>query len=65
MLRDLLVQAIGACAAWVGRDPNRGAEFDTALWLAACRRTGGSPAVGHTGAQTGGIHGSATDRLGE
>ncbi len=31
LLRDLLVQAIGECAAWAGRDPNRGAAFDTAL----------------------------------
>jgi hypothetical protein len=40
MLRELLVQAIGACEAWVGRDPNRGAAFDAALWVTACRRTG-------------------------
>jgi hypothetical protein len=41
-LRDLLVQAIGECAAWAGRDPNRGAGFDSALWVTACQRTGGS-----------------------
>jgi hypothetical protein len=42
LLRDLLVQAIDACAAWAGRDPNRGAGFDSALWVTACQRTGGS-----------------------
>jgi hypothetical protein len=45
MLRDLLVRAIGACAASVGRDPNRGAAFDAALWVNARRRTGGPPAA--------------------
>jgi hypothetical protein len=45
MLRDLLVQAIDACAAWVGRDPDRDAGFDTVLWVTACQRTGGSPAA--------------------
>jgi hypothetical protein len=45
MLRDLLVQAIDECMAWVGRDPDRDAVFDTVLWAAACRRTGGSPAA--------------------
>ena len=64
LLRDLLVQAIGDCAAWARRDPNRRA-FDTALWVTACRRIGGSPAVGHTGAQTGGVHGSTTESLAE
>jgi predicted nucleic acid-binding Zn ribbon protein len=44
-LRDLLVQAIDACAAWVGRDPDRDAGFDTVLWVTACQRTGGSPAA--------------------
>jgi hypothetical protein len=44
MLRDLLVQAIGTCSAWVGRDPNRGAAFDAALWVNAYRRTAGPPA---------------------
>ena len=48
MLRDLLVRAIDECAAWIGRDPNRGAGFDTALWVAACRRSGGSPAADAT-----------------
>jgi hypothetical protein len=42
MLRDLLVQAIGECAAWAGGDPNRGAGFDSALWVTACQRTEGS-----------------------
>jgi hypothetical protein len=41
MLRDLLVQAIDACAAWADRDPNRTAGLDSASWAAACRRTGG------------------------
>jgi hypothetical protein len=31
MLRDLLVQAIDECAAWIGREPNRGAALDTAV----------------------------------
>ena len=44
MLRDLLVQAIGEGAAWAGRDPNRGAGFDSALWATACQRTGGASA---------------------
>jgi hypothetical protein len=48
MLRDLLVQAIRECAAWAGRDPNRGAGFDTALWVTARRLTGGSPAADAT-----------------
>ena len=42
MLRDLLVQAIGECAAWAGRDPNRGAGFDSALWVTACQRARGA-----------------------
>jgi hypothetical protein len=42
MLRDLLVQAIDACAAWAGRDPNRGAVLDSALWVTAGQRTGGA-----------------------
>jgi hypothetical protein len=42
MLRDLLVQAIGECAAWAGRDPNRDAVFDSAVWVTACQRTRGS-----------------------
>jgi hypothetical protein len=45
MLRDLLVQAIGECAALVGGDPNRGAKPDAALWATACRLTGRSPAA--------------------
>jgi hypothetical protein len=45
MLRDLLVQAIEECMAWVGRDPDRDAVLDTDLWVTACQRTGGSPAA--------------------
>jgi hypothetical protein len=54
ILRDLLVQAIDECAVWVrldrnrGLDPNRGAVFDTALWVTACRLTGGSPGADAT-----------------
>jgi hypothetical protein len=40
MLRDLLVQAIGVCAAWVGRDPDRGGVVDHTLLVGALRRTG-------------------------
>jgi hypothetical protein len=64
LLRDLLVQAIGDCAAWARRDPNRRA-FDTALWVTACRRIGGHQLWGTPGALTGGVHGSTTDSLGE
>ena len=42
MLRDLLVGAIDACAAWTRRDPGADATLDPALWAAACQRTGGS-----------------------
>jgi hypothetical protein len=31
MLRDLLVQVIDVCAAWVGRDPDRGGMVDHTL----------------------------------
>jgi hypothetical protein len=31
MLRDLLVQAIDACAAWARHDPSREVVLDTAL----------------------------------
>jgi len=48
MLRDLLVQAIDACAAWAHRDPNRDAVLDSALWAAVCRRTGGFPVADAT-----------------
>jgi hypothetical protein len=43
LLRDLLVQAIGECAALVGRhpDPDPDAVFDADLWVAACRLTTG------------------------
>jgi hypothetical protein len=44
MLRALLVQAIGEGAAWAGRDPNRGAVLDSALWVTAGQRTGGATA---------------------
>ncbi len=44
MLRDLPAQAIDACAAWTRRDPDRAAGLDSALWAAACRRTGGPSA---------------------
>ncbi len=40
MLRDLLVGAIGECAAWVGRDAGGGTRCDTATWVAACGFTG-------------------------
>jgi hypothetical protein len=39
MLRDLLVQAIDVCAAWVGRDPEHGAVVDHSLSVSACQRT--------------------------
>jgi hypothetical protein len=42
MLRDLLVRAIDECAAWVGRDPNRGTGIDSALWVTAGQRAGGA-----------------------
>jgi hypothetical protein len=35
MLRALLVQAIEVCAAWVGRDPDRGAVVDHTLRVSA------------------------------
>jgi hypothetical protein len=41
MLHELLVQAIHASAAWAGRDLDRAAGLDSALWAAACQRTGG------------------------
>jgi hypothetical protein len=41
LLRDLLVQAIGECAALAGRDPDPSAAFDAELWQAACRLTTG------------------------
>ncbi len=44
-LRDLLVQAIDACAAWTGRDPDRDGVADPAGWVRACRLTGGPPAA--------------------
>jgi hypothetical protein len=39
MLRDLLVQAIDACAEWADGDRGRDAAPDPAVWAAACRRT--------------------------
>jgi hypothetical protein len=47
MLRDLLVQAIGECAALVGRDPSRGGAFHPAGRVSASRR-GGSPTAAAT-----------------
>jgi len=43
MLRDLLVGAIEACAAWTRRDPNPDpdATLDRAAWAATCQRIGG------------------------
>jgi hypothetical protein len=41
LLRDLLVQAIGECAALVGRDPDPATAVDDDLWMAACRLTTG------------------------
>jgi hypothetical protein len=38
MLRDLLIQAIGECAAWAGCDPDRGGVVDHTLWVSACQR---------------------------
>jgi hypothetical protein len=35
MLRDLLVQAIDVCAAWVGRDADHGAVVDHTLCVSA------------------------------
>jgi hypothetical protein len=32
MLRDLLVQAIDVCAAWIGRDPDRDGVVHNTLW---------------------------------
>ena len=42
MLRDLLVGAIDACAAWTRRAPGPEAALDPAVWAAAYQRTGGS-----------------------
>jgi hypothetical protein len=42
MLRDLLIGAIDACAAWTRRDLGPDATPDPAVWAAACQRTGGS-----------------------
>jgi hypothetical protein len=41
MLRELLVRAIHACAAWSRREPGSDTAPDPAVWAAACRRTGG------------------------
>jgi len=32
MLRDLLVQVIDVCAAWIGRDPDRDGVVHNTLW---------------------------------
>jgi hypothetical protein len=42
MLRDLLVGAIDAGAAWARRDPGLDAALDPAVWAAAYQRTEGS-----------------------
>jgi hypothetical protein len=43
LLRDLLAQSIDECAALVGRDQDRDAAFDPALWVSACRLVGAAP----------------------
>jgi hypothetical protein len=40
MLRDLLIAAIGECAAWAGPVAARDMRCDTAAWAAACTLTG-------------------------
>ena len=40
ILRDLLIGAIGECAAWVSPHASRGTRCDTATWAAACTLTG-------------------------
>ena len=44
MLRDLLVETIDACAAWIGRDPEHGAvvdhSFSVSAWYARRIRAG-------------------------
>jgi hypothetical protein len=35
MLRDLLVQVIDVCAAWIGRDPEHGAVVDHSFSVSA------------------------------
>jgi hypothetical protein len=42
MLRDLLIGAIDACAAWTRRDPGPNATLDLAVRASACQRTRGS-----------------------
>jgi hypothetical protein len=39
MLRGLLVQAIGVCAAWIVRGPDCGGVVDHSLWVSAFQRT--------------------------
>ena len=39
MLRGLLVQAIGVCAAWIGRGPDCGGVVDHSLWVSTGQRT--------------------------
>jgi hypothetical protein len=53
MLRDLLVEAIDACAAWTRRDPVFDAALDSAVWAAACQRTGGSTVADATRSTSG------------
>jgi hypothetical protein len=45
LLRDLLAQAIGECAALVDRDQDRDAAFDPALWVSACQTIGVAPSA--------------------
>ena len=40
MLRDLLIGAIDACAAWTRHDPGRDATLDPAAWAAASQHPG-------------------------
>jgi hypothetical protein len=44
MLHDLLADAVGECAALVGRDASRGQRCDTARWVTACSLTGAAVA---------------------
>jgi hypothetical protein len=45
MLRALLIDAIGVCAAWARRDVDPGTPCDSAAWAAACSLTGTAPAL--------------------
>jgi hypothetical protein len=39
MLRDLLIQAIDVCAAWIGCGPDRGGVVDHTFSMSAAQRT--------------------------